>query len=129
MTWLLDASFLIDVLRGRPGARERAAALDASGEPVAIPAPALAEYLDGAYFLGGSYLSVALRLVAGRDVVPFGRDEARSAAQIRAELRKRGTVLPLIDAQIAATTLGVHGILLTRDSDFGRVPGLSVETY
>ncbi|MGB6443420.1 MAG: hypothetical protein WBF81_09020, partial [Thermoplasmata archaeon] len=60
----LDTSFLIDVLRGHRGAVGKAELLDSESEVVTIPAPALAEFLDGAYFAGGAYLAKAMQLIA-----------------------------------------------------------------
>jgi predicted nucleic acid-binding protein len=125
----LDTSFLIDVLRGHHGAAKKAAALDAEGALVTLPAPVLAEFLDGAYFAGGVYLVNATQLIAGRDVVPFDKECSLIAGQLRAELRNRGESLPMIDAMIASIALRHHSVLVTGDSGFGRVPGLAVESY
>lgn len=129
MARALDTSFLIDLLRGHQGAATKAATLDAEGETLALPAPVLAEFLDGAHFAGGIYLARALQLVAGRDVVPFDKDCSLIAGQLRAELRRRGESLPMIDAMIASTALRHHSVLITRDAGFTRVPGLAVESY
>ncbi len=129
MVRTLDTSFLLDVLRGHRGAAAKAATLDAEGETVTLPAPVLAEFLDGAHLAGGTYLARALQLVAGRDVVPFDKDCSLIAGQLRAELRRRGESLPMIDAMIASTALRHHSVLITRDAGFTRVPGLAVESY
>ncbi|MCI4319677.1 MAG: type II toxin-antitoxin system VapC family toxin [Thermoplasmata archaeon] len=125
----LDTSFLVDVLRGHRGAVAKAELLDSESEAVTIPAPALAEFLDGAYFAGGTYLAKAMQLVAGRDVVPFDKECSLIAGQLRAELRSRGIPLPMLDAMIASTVLRHHAILITGDAGFGRIPALAVESY
>ncbi|HLY76276.1 MAG TPA: type II toxin-antitoxin system VapC family toxin [Thermoplasmata archaeon] len=129
MVRALDTSFLIDVLRGHRGAAVKAEVLDSEAEGVTIPAPALAEFLDGAYFAGGTYLAKALQLVAGRDVVPFDKECSLIAGQLRADLRGRGISLPMLDAMIASTVLRQHSILVTGDAGFNRIPGLAVESY
>ena len=129
MVRALDTSFLIDVLRGHRGAATKAAALDAEGTIVTLPAPVLAEFLDGAYFAGGQYLVHATQLIAGRDVVPFDKECGLIAGQLRADLRSRGEAIPMIDAMIASIALRHHSVLITADSGFGRVPGLAVESY
>ncbi len=129
MVRTLDTSFLIDVLRGHSGAVAKAGVLDADGETLTLPAPVLAEFLDGAHFAGGKYLAKALQLVAGRDVVPFDKECSLIARQLRAELRRRGEPLPMIDAMIASTALRHHSVLITGDAGFARVPGLAVESY
>jgi predicted nucleic acid-binding protein len=125
----LDASFLIDLLNGHDGATAKARELDVEGEAVYISAPALAEYLDGAHFLGGAYLQEALRLIAGFDIVPFDKEAGAVAAQLRSDLRRQGRSLAMIDAMIAALALRHHHVLVTRDSVFTAVPGLAVESY
>ncbi len=80
MVRALDTSFLFDVLRGLRGAAATAVALDAEGELLTVPAPVLAEFLDGAYLVGGVHLTEATPLLAGRDVVPFDRSAASSPA-------------------------------------------------
>jgi predicted nucleic acid-binding protein len=125
----LDTSFLIDVLRGHRRAAAKAELLDSETEVITIPAPALAEFLDGAYYAGGPYLAKALQLIAGRDVVPFDKECSLLAGQLRADLRSRGLTLPMLDVMIASTVLRHHSTLITGDSGFGRIPGLAVESY
>jgi predicted nucleic acid-binding protein len=129
MVRALDTSFLIDVLRGHRGAAAKAEVLDSEAEVITIPAPVLAEFLDGAYFAGGAYLTKAMQLVGGRDVVPFDKECSLIAGQLRASLRSRGESLPMIDAMIASTVLRHHSILVTGDTGFTRIPGLAVESY
>lgn len=47
MTRILDTSFLIDLLRGSPGALQKANQFDSDGEALSISAPVQAEFLDG----------------------------------------------------------------------------------
>jgi predicted nucleic acid-binding protein len=129
MVRALDTSFLIDVLRGHSGAAKKAGVLDSGVELLTIPAPVLAEFLDGAYFAGGVYLARAMQMVAGRDVVPFDKECSIIAGQLRADLRRRGESLPMIDAMIASTALRHHSVLVTGDAGFSRIPGLAIETY
>ena len=129
MVRTLDTSFLIDVLRGHRGAAAKAETFDSEQEILTIPAPALAEFLDGAYFAGGTYLTKAIQLVAGRDVVPFDKECSLVAGRLRADLRGRGMALAMLDAMIASTALRHHSVLVTGDSGFSRIPGLAVESY
>lgn len=129
MVRALDTSFLIDLLRGHTGACTKAKTLDAEAEVVAIPAPVMAEFLDGAYCTGGTYLARAMQLIAKRDVIPFDRECSLLAGQLRADARSRGATLPMIDAMIASVALRHHCVLVTGDSGFHRIPGLAVESY
>lgn len=129
MARCLDTSFLIDLLRGHEGALGKARSFDERGEALFIPAPSLAEFLDGAHYSGGVYLTKALELVAGRDVLALDDSASELAGRLSAELRRRGQALSLLDVMIASITLRGHHVLVTRDSGFSRVPGLAVESY
>ena len=48
---------------------------------------------------------------------------------IKREVEKRGLTLGENDLWIAATAMALDAILVTRDSDFQRVPGLLVEDW
>lgn len=125
----LDATFLIDLVRGDPGARERAQAWDRSGEPLSIAAPALAEVLRGAYFRGGTSLRTLLDRLSGMEVLATDAAAAEEAGRLGAELLRRGVALATVDLLIAATAKVSQQVLVTRDRSFSQVPGLVVETY
>ena len=61
------------------------------------------------------------------DVLPFGGEEAKASAGIRAALEKKGTPIGPYDVMIAGTALGKQGILVTSNTkEFRRVPGLKI---
>jgi tRNA(fMet)-specific endonuclease VapC len=63
-------------------------------------------------------------------VIPFGPAEARTAAQIRGALERRGEGIGPLDTLIAATALASGATLVTHNTrEFRRVPGLSVEDW
>ena len=63
-------------------------------------------------------------------VLPFGKAEAQSAANIRAALEKDGTPIGPYDVLIAATAVANQSILVTRNiSEFSRVPQLQIENW
>ena len=70
------------------------------------------------------------RFAATVRLLPFAAREARAAARIRVALERRGTPIGPLDTLIAATALANGGTLVTRNvSEFGRVPGLTVEDW
>lgn len=72
-------------------------------------------------------LDQLLQVVA---VLPFGIEEAKAAAVLRARLEKEGTPIGPMDTLIAGTTLAHRGVLVTRNlREFGRVPGLAVQDW
>jgi tRNA(fMet)-specific endonuclease VapC len=127
--YALDASFVIDVIRGERGAAEKVASMESVGELAAVPAPALAEVLIGAYFSGGETLRRTLQFAAAVSVAETDHTVATEAGRMGAELLKRGESLPLPDLLVAATAKVRGQVLLTRDSGFARIPGLTVENY
>ena len=63
-------------------------------------------------------------------VLPFGIEEARCAAMIRAELERRGTPIGPFDTLIAATAMVRGAILVTRNTrEFERIQGLRLQDW
>ena len=62
--------------------------------------------------------------------VPFDTRAALSAAQIRLELEKRGSMIGPLDILIAGTALSLGATLVTNNTDeFSRVPGLRLADW
>ncbi len=125
----LDATFCFDLLRGDAGARERAVAWEDQQELLAIPAPALAEFLRFGYRRGGRLLERSLALTRRLEVLALDGDMAEEAARLGGELDRRGTPVGNIDLLIASISRRHRAMLVTRDHDFQRIPGLQIETY
>lgn len=125
----LDSTFLIDLLKGDAAATAKMREIETLGEPVSLAAPCLTELLLGAHFKGGALLRDTLDLVARVEVLETSEVVAAEAGRLGAELLRRGLGLPTTDLLIAATAR-LHGhVLVTRDTDFQRVPGLAIEGY
>lgn len=125
----VDASFCIDLANGNPGAVAKAADLSKIGERLAIPAPALTEFLVGAFHQGGRRLSQALELVSELDVLDVNEPISIEAARAGGECARRGETVGTMDLLVAATARHHHAHVLSRDSDFARISGVILETY
>jgi predicted nucleic acid-binding protein len=125
----LDSSFLIDLLAGDESARHHATLLDNAGKIQFITAPAAAEVLVGGYRAGGRYLDRTKSLLDALPMLPFDRESYHAAGRLAAELLSRGSPVGQSDLYIAAISLRHDQPLLTRDSAFQRIPGLSVLSY
>jgi tRNA(fMet)-specific endonuclease VapC len=63
-------------------------------------------------------------------IAPFGSEEAKLAAMIRARLETAGTPIGLEDTLIAATALAHKAILVTHNiREFSRIPELQIEDW
>ncbi len=125
----VDATFPVDLLKASPAAIAKSKAIDASGEHLAIPAPALAEFMVGAHFVGGTFLETGRALASQFLVIDIDEPVAHEAGRLGAELRRRGARMAAGDLLIAAACTHLSLNLITRDSGFSRVPGLAVEGY
>lgn len=125
----LDSAFCIDFANGEPRALAKAEELSARGDRLAVPAPALAEFLAGAFHQGGRRLDQALQFVAELEVLDVTESIAVEAARLGGECLRGGQPVGTLDLLIAATAKHHHAQLLTRDTDFARVSGLTIETY
>ena len=64
------------------------------------------------------------------NILPFGIDEVRCAAVIRANLEKIGAPIGPYDVLIAGTVLSNKGILVTHNTkEFERIEGLQLEDW
>jgi tRNA(fMet)-specific endonuclease VapC len=128
--YALDTNTLVYFFRGEGHVAERL--LATSPADVAVPAvvvyeleTGIAKSADPARRRG--QLDRLLRAVA---LLPFGLEEARAAARVRAHLERAGTPIGPMDTLIAATALARSATLVTRNTrEFARVPGLTVEDW
>jgi len=130
VTYVLDTNTLIYFFR-----REGQVAKRLLVEPpssIAIPSIVLYELFTGiaksiAPREREEQLASLLRVVT---VLPFGIDEARATARLRATLESRGTSIGALDTLIAGTTIAVRGTLVTRNlREFERCEGLPLENW
>lgn len=93
-----------------------------------MPVPVLAELRYG--FMSGTKgreneANLARFLDRARvEVLPCDEETATRYAELKLQLKKQGTPIPLNDVWIAALVLQHHATLFTRDSDFERIPQL-----
>ncbi len=135
--YLLDTSYLIDLVRGRPQAIELARRMDEEKAYIAISVVTYHEYMLGVYL---SHWREKNRLIeklrqaevelARFDVLPYTIDIAKKTAEILAHLLKEGKPLGLADIIVAATAI-IHKLkLVTRNIEhFSRIPDLRIEAY
>ena len=128
--YVLDTNTLSYFFRGEGRVAEHLS--DVSPSDIVIPAIVLFEIEAGIARSdhAGRRRAQLDEAVSTIQVVPFGRDEARSAARIRADLELAGKPIGPYDVLIAGTALANGATLVTRNTkEFRRVPGLAVENW
>ncbi len=132
MRFLLDTNVLSDFVRGEAGVVSRLKR-EASRD-LAVSAITEMEVEYGLAKAPSSFskrkrdgMRVLLNLVV---VLPFEREDARAAGQLRASLAADGTPIGAYDVLLAACALR-HGLrLVTHNTrEFARVGGLSIEDW
>jgi predicted nucleic acid-binding protein len=127
----LDARFLIDYTNE---ARERhddaVAFYESDGGPIALTSTlALYEVYRGVcYYRSPAELPEVRRRLSWVHPVAFTDHVAGVAAEIRAELERRGEMVNGADVLIAATAMAHDVPVVTVDDDFERVDGLDVRS-
>lgn len=128
--FVLDTNTISYAMRAEGGVHRRLAML--APADVGIPTVVAFELLTGVERsrAPGRRRDQVERLLATVVPLPFGVDEARSAARIRADLEARGMPIGPLDVLIAGTALARGATLVTRNvGEFARVPGLRVESW
>lgn len=130
--FLLDTGTAGAFINRRQPVRGRAEAETARGNVVGLCVPGLAELRYGAEFSDDPPRSLQRLAVARAKmrVWPFGEPAAAEYGRLFADLRRRGRPMQQVDVMIAAIArvLG-NCTVVTMDSDFSRVPGLTVEDW
>jgi predicted nucleic acid-binding protein len=126
MKYLLDTTFLIDVLRGVPAALERLDRLHQEGDDPLVTAITTTELWAGR--VAGTEAAIE-GIVRYLEFLHAGPSTARRAGEWRADARQAGKTLSTPDALIAATAFDVGAAILTRNvRDFAPTP-IRIETY
>ncbi len=128
----LDTSLLIDITRDNPGAQR--AAREALLDGAVTTEINVFELYVGAYRGGQPVprkMEAAATVLRGLDILPLTHRATLKAAETASWLRSRGQEMGALDVLIAAIALtnGVDTVVTIDAEDFGRIPGIRVETY
>ena len=129
----VDSTFLVDLMKGDPGARGKAADLNARRESRFLSTPVLYEVLVGILFRGSRQEAEVFAGIASRfAILPFDERSARTAADIQTDLLRAGRPKSHADVMIASVAAAGGHSLVTRDhgfQDIAGIVGLSLESY
>ncbi len=130
--YLLDTGVAADFIFQRSGVAVRAKAEMAKGFRVGVALPTVGELFAGAE---NSQSREANRVKLIRNVVdlvqwPFDRAAAEEFGRLFAFLKRNGRLIQQIDIQIAAIAISLGNCtVVTKDSDFAMIPGLTLENW
>lgn len=130
----LDSNIAIEILRGRrPDVEERLGRVFAENIPLSLSVLVLMELQYGVVRAKdpGRAQDQLDRLLRGPfEILPFTAADAERAAQIRADLAKRGLTIGSFDVLIAAQALERDLTLITNNTrEFSRILGLKLEDW
>jgi tRNA(fMet)-specific endonuclease VapC len=131
MTYLLDTCALSDFARGEAGTLSRLRQLAPSDVSISAVSAMEVEYGLALDPIRARKLAPVMRsLVDAVAVLPFGVEEARASASLRAALRKRGRPIGAYDVLVAGQALARGLVLVTSNlREFGRIAGLRTENW
>ena len=111
--YLLDATALIDYLRGRRGIIELVNTLANQGHQLGLCCISVAEVYAG---LSEEERAGADRLADAMDYHEISREVAKEAGRFRYEFARRGTTLTTTNTLIAATAIDLGATLITANT-------------
>ena len=128
---ILETSIVIDLLKGNESAVKIYDELEQREMVLFVAAPTIMELWIGA--LMSKWPEAEKEKIntftRGVEVLPLDDRAARKAAEITHFLRKTGSQIQIQDVMIAAIAATACEAVVTRDSDFARIPGLIVLKY
>lgn len=130
--YLLDTSILSDFLNKRHEVAERCEQERLAGNLISTSIPVIGELFFGAFLSRDPIKSCKLiqRGTARITCWPFTIEASETYGEIAAILRRQGNLIQHIDMQTAAIALMLGNCtVVATDSDFNRIPGLTVENW
>ncbi len=133
MTYLLDTNAISDLMRDEPNVDRRVASLGPT-DVLVTSVICAAEVWHGVGRLPAGRRRDGFRARATRVISPLRIEPVPAAAgdpdvRVKLTCTLAGRVVGDNDLWIAATALILSATLVTRDADFGCVPGLLVEDW
>ena len=130
--FLLDSNALGHLVYRRAGVDLKALDEKGRGAVLGTALPVAAEILGGTMY--GDSVEINLprveRTISKLRLWPFDMNAVREYARLYSELRRVGVQMQVMDRMIAAIALTLPDCtLVSRDSDFSRVPGLKVVNW
>ena len=132
LRYLLDTGIAQDFQARRGDVRGRAIAQRVLGHRIGICVPVLGELWSGVEFSSSRErnLESLRQALATLRIWPYSTEAAAEYGRIYAELRRAGRVIQQVDMQIGAIARTLRNcVVVTKDSDFATISGLTVENW
>ena len=130
MTLCLDTSVVVDVLRAsKPHVLNRLIEVESRGLELRLCSFTLQERVYGAVSRARAEMQLTLvdAFVARAPVEPWTAEDGVVSARIRADMKRRGTPVGVVDAMIAGQALSRGWPVVTNNvRGFIRIPGLTI---
>ena len=131
MRRIFDTNHAIAYLNGDPRLKPYLETAKASRDTFALTTTVLGELYYGAYTSQrvADNMTRLAAFVSQLIIYEFDEAAAKEFGKIKAEQRAKGKLVPTADAQIAAVAR-LHGLtILTNDSHFQQIEGLTVDNW
>ena len=127
---VIDTSVLIDALHGKQAALRKILELEETGETLCTTQINVLELYKGAYSPPRSEtgLEKVKKLLEALVILNIDEDAYEMFGELSAELKRRGEAIGDFDELIASIALTHEAPIVSTDSHFQRVPGLTVIT-
>jgi tRNA(fMet)-specific endonuclease VapC len=130
--YLLDSNHLEMVVRKDPRVSAKLIEIRLAGSIPGTATPIAGEFIGGLSHggVGPAKFRKAYELLESIRKWPYHYEAAEEYARLYAELRRKGITIGPIDLQAAAVARSLGNCtVVTCDSDFSQVPGLTVENW
>jgi tRNA(fMet)-specific endonuclease VapC len=130
--YLLDTFIVSDVINDRHGIKAKVSRAKSQGDRIGTSTPVIGELFYGILLTANATENLKRLRHGLADLIcwSYGVKEAEKFGELTAELHLLGFNGQQIDVQTAAIALTLANCtVVTTDSDFNRIPGLSVENW
>lgn len=124
--YCLESNFIIDLLSGKANAIQLYQKI--KGSPLATASVALFEILRGDE-KNQNKIDQFNELSKRLDILSFGEAEAKEASQMEKSLKSKGIQIKIPDLFIGITAKVNNTVLISNDSDYKNLDGLTIMNY
>lgn len=126
---ILETGFVIDFLRDRQNAIEKASELIRKDETLFVTSVTIFELWHGSGIKAGKKKDKLEKFIDSLNVLVLDQESAKKGGEIHRSLISNGMRIDPEDSMIAGIAVKHNQKLLTRDEHFSRIDGLKTKHY